>query len=173
MKKIAILGVMMFALLVVAVTPVMAKGPVGEAVTISWLEDAIRYNPDGSIKSSWTDDPLGPAVLVQTGKAFHFADIQEYYNWPLENLSGSLVISGGGKLSGHATYTSPSSGLPIRDRFKGEVIIDTDTGAMVGTYTQWSYAFGPEDEVLPKYPTAVPTDEEGCWFIGYTEYVAH
>ena len=62
---------------VVTVSPVLAKGPAGETVTISWLEDATRYNPDGSLKGSWVDDPLGPADLVRTGKAYHFADIRE------------------------------------------------------------------------------------------------
>jgi len=154
--------------------PAAAKGPVGEPVTISWLEDAVRYNPDGSVESSWTNDPLGPATLVQTGKAYHFADIQQYYNYPgLENLRGSLVISGAGKLSGHAKYTSPASQLPIRERFQGEVTIDA--GAMVGEYTQGSYAFGARDEVLDAYPQAIPAKKQGSgwWFIGYTEYTAH
>jgi len=143
----AVVLVLSFSLM--TAVPVMAKGPVGETVTINWLEDAERRNPDGSLLSSWTDDPIGPADLVRTGKAYHFASIQEYYNYPgLENLSGSLVISGAGKLSGHAKYTSPASGLPIRDRFQGEVTIDADALTMEGTYTQWSYAFGARDEVL-------------------------
>lgn len=168
--------VLVLSLSLVMAVPVEAKGPVGETVTISWLEDAVRYNPDGSVRSSWLDDPLGPADLVRAGKAYHFASIQEYYNYPgLENLSGSLVISGAGKLSGHAKYTSPASGLPIRDRFKGEVTTDADEASMVGTYTQWSYAFGARDEVLASYPQAVPVKKQGSgwWFIGYTEYTAH
>ena len=175
MKRILILTLALVLLLGLAATPAMAKGPVGEIVTVSWLEDAERYGGDGTLLSTWTDDPLGPADLVQTGKAYHFADILEYYNYPLENLSGSLVISGAGKLSGHATYTSPASGLPIRDRFQGEVTIDADEGTMVGTYTQWSYAFGPRDDVLGSYPQAVPAKKQGSgwWFIGYTDYIAH
>lgn len=174
MKKLAI-GLFCVLIVVALAAPAMAKGPVGETVTILWLEDAVRYNGDGSFHSSWSDDPLGPAELVQTGKAYHFADIQEYYNWPLENLAGKLVISGSGRLSGHAKYTSPASGLPIKDRFKGQVTVDPDAGTMVGTYTQWSYAFGPRDEVLTSYPNAVPANKQGSgwWFIGYTEYIAH
>ena len=171
---LALVLVLSFSL--VTAVPVAAKGPVGETVTINWLEDADRYGGDGTHLSSWTDDPLGPADLVRTGKAYHFASIQEYYNYPgLENLSGSLVISGAGKLSGHAKYTSPASGLPIRDRFQGEVTIDADAGTMVGTYTQWSYAFGPREDVLASYPQAVPANKQGAgwWFIGYTNYTAH
>ena len=177
-KIFSILFVVVLALSLSLVTavPAGAKGPVGETVTISWLEDATRYNPDGTVRGNWTNDPLGPADLVRTGKAYHFANIQEYYNYPgLENLSGSLVISGAGKLSGHAKYTSPASGLPIRDRFQGEVTIDAGALTMVGTYTQWSYAFGAKDEVLASYPQAVPAKKQGSgwWFIGYTDYIAH
>jgi len=168
--------VMLLTLCLVTAAPVMAKGPVGDTITISWLEDAERCAPDGTLLSNWIDDPLGPADLVQTGKAYHFADIQEYYNYPgLENLSGSLIISGSGKLSGHATYTSPASELPIRDRLQGEVTINAEEGTMEGSYTQWSYAFGERGEVLGSYPNAVPTNKQGAgwWFIGYTVYEAH
>ena len=157
------------------VTLAMAKGPVGETITISWCEDAVRYKPDGSVSSSWADDPLGPSDLIKTGKAYHFADIQEYYNYPgLENLEGKLVISGAGQLSGHATYISPASGLPIKEHFKGEVTINADDETMVGTYTQWSYAFGSRADVLASYPNAIPAKKQGSgwWFIGYTEYEA-
>ena len=173
MRKVTTLGMVVAVTLLAIVAPVVAKGPMGATLTIYWNEDAVRYNPDGSVKSSWMNDPLGPATLVQTGKAYHFADIQEYYNWPLENLDGSLVISGGGNLSGHATYTSAYSGLPIRERFQGQVSIEEER--MVGTYTQWSYAFGPKADVLEWYPAAVPAGKEGSgwWFIGYTEYVAY
>ena len=178
MKRFNILSIVVIAIMILTmVMLVIAKGPVGDTITINWLEDAERYNAEGLLLNSWTDDPLGPAELIQTGKAYHFADIQEYYNQPLENLSGSLVISGAGQLSGHATYTSTRSGLPIRDRFKGEVIIDTEAFTMVGTYAQWSYAFGTEEEVLYWYPGAIKDEdgeEEPCWWlVGYTEYVAH
>lgn len=176
MKRFSILSTVVAVVVMLAmVTPAMAKGPVGETVTINWLEDAVRYYPDGSVHSNWTDDPLGPADLVQTGKAYHLADIQGWYNQELPNLSGSLVISGAGKLSGHATYTSAFSGLPIRERFKGEVTIDADAKTMEGTYTQWSYAFGPSDDVLASYPWAVPAGKKGSgwWLVLYTDYTAH
>ena len=180
MKRFNILSIVVIVIMILTmVMLVIAKGPVGDIITINWIEDAERYNAEGSLLSSWTDDPLGPAELIKTGKAYHFADIQEYYNWPLDNLSGSLVISGAGQLSGHATYTSPSSGLPIKDRFKGEVEIKVDDseGTMIGTYAQWSYAFGTEEDVLSSYPGAIKDEdgeEEPCWWlVGYTEYVAH
>jgi hypothetical protein len=176
MKKFNVFSVFaIIVLMLVMVTLVMAKGPVGETFTIHWCESAIRYHPDDSFWQEWDDDPIGPSVLIKTGKAYHFADIQEYYNCPMDNLSGSLVISGAGRLSGHATYTSGKSGLPIKEHFKGEVTINADDGTMVGTYTQWSYAFGSRVDVLTNYPGAIPAKKQGSgwWFIGYTEYVAH
>lgn len=178
MKRFNILSIVVILIMILTmVMLVIAKGPVGDTITINWLEDAERYNAEDLLLSSWANDPLGPAELIKTGKAYHFADIAEYYNQPLENLKGSLVISGAGQLSGHATYISPRSGLPIRDRFKGEVTIDTEAETMVGTYAQWSYAFGTEGDVLSSYPGAIKDEdgeEEPCWWlVGYTEYVAH
>ena len=166
---------MLLVLLALAAAPVAAGA--STMVTVTWQEDAIRYNPDGTIKSTWFNDPLGPMTLLQTGKAYHSVDIVEYYNYPgLENVEGSLVISGGGSLAAHVTYTSPYSGLPIRDLLRGNVTVDPDAGTLAGTYTQFSYAFGSRDEVLAYYPNAVPDkepDAKGWWFIGYTDYVAH
>ena len=178
MKRFNILSIVVIVIMILTmVMLVIAKGPVGDTITINWLEDAERYNAEDLLLSSWTDDPLGPAELIKTGKAYHFADINEYYNDPEIEFSGSLVISATGKLSGHATYISGRSGLPIRDRFKGEVIVDTEALTMVGTYTQWSYAFGTEEDVLSSYPGAIKDEdgeEEPCWWlVGYTEYVAH
>ena len=174
MKKLSILLVVTALAMVLSNAPVViAKGPVADSVTIGWYEDATRYNPDGSVRQSWSNDGPFFAELIKTGKAYHFAEIQQYYNTTLAQLSGSLVISGTGKLSGHATYLSPFSGLPIRDRFHGEVTIDIDSETMAGNYTQWSYAFGSEEEVLTWYPNAVPDDEDCCWLLGYTVYTAH
>jgi hypothetical protein len=174
MKKFTTFGILVVLLAIfVMAAPVLAKTPTGETITIAWLEDAVRYSPDGSIRSSWTDDPLGPAMLVRTGKAYHFADIGEFYNQLLPDVRGSMVISGAGVLSGHATYTSLYSGLPIKERFRGRVTIDAGAGTMVGTYTQWAYAFGSKDAVLAYYPQAAPAGKGDRWFIGYTDYTAH
>ena len=174
MRKVTIILVALLALLGLAFTAVPAVAGPPTTVTVTWLEDAIRYNPDGTVKASWTNDPLGPMDLLQTGKAYHVVTIDEYYNYPGLGAEGSLVISGARKLSGQATYTSPASGLPIKDRFKGNVTIDG--GTMAGAYTQYSYAFGSQVDVLASYSGAVPEkspEAGGWWFIGYTEYIAH
>ena len=163
------------AIVLLCLTVGLALGVPSTTVTVSWLENAVRYYPDGTT-DTWTNDPNGPLELVRTGKAYHVLDIGQFYNTILPDVSGSLVISGAGKLSGHVTYTSLYSDLPIRERITGTVIIDPDVGTMVGTYTQYSYAFGSEQDVHEKYPYAVPektSHAKGWWFIGYTEYDAH
>lgn len=174
MKKLSI-GLSCALVAMALAFPAMAKGPAGETVTVSWLEDAVRYYPDGTTWASWTDDPNGPAELAKTGEAYHFVNIGEFYNVPLPDISGSAVISGSGRLSGHCTYTSVASGLPIKERLKGRLSVDPEAGTMVGTYTQWASAFGSRDDVLENYPEAVPDRKQGSgwWLIGYTEYTAH
>ena len=176
MKKFAILGSILavVALLFATVVPAMAAPP--STVTVSWEEDATRYYPDGTVWASWTDDPNGPMELLQTGKAYHAVAIAEFYNILLPDVEGSLVISGAGKLSGHATYTSLASGLPIKEHFKGDVTIDPDGGTMVGNYTQYAWAFGTAEDVLTYYPNALPEkspEAGGWWLIGYTVYTVH
>jgi len=140
-------------------------------MTIRWLEDAVRFYPDGSVwyqaqnehipSPDYGDNPSEfPATLILTGGEYYFADIQEYYNieGPFEDLEGSIVISKEGQLSGYATYISPSkSKLPIKEYFEGDVEIiiygekaipiptDCD-GTMVGNYTQWAYAYAESDD---------------------------
>jgi hypothetical protein len=189
---------------------VTVSEPVVKTITIRWLEDAVRYYPDGSEipDKSWTNDPipplvegelLPPATLIQDDGGYHFADIKEYYNiWASPDTEGSIVISGAGELSGYATYTYPSATpLPTEDNFVGQVgIIFDETidwsevydgnelwggedpgdydGVMVGTYTQWSYKFGTEEDVLGQYENAIKCEGfDDKWLVGYTNYIAH
>jgi len=172
-------------------------------ITIRWLEDSVRFYPDNSIWYTFQNDPIPPeeaepATLILIDGGYHFADANEVYNYfDLPNFEGSAVIDGTGQLIVDTTYTSTVSGLPMKEHIegkveiilgeeKGEVIWPEDPkdydGIMVGTYTQWAYAFGTEEEVfsgLPGftkgYPWAVPAPEQGLnwWFIGHTEYIAH
>jgi len=175
-------------------------------MTVRWLEDSVRFYPDGSVWYTSQNDliPPGelPATLILTGGEYHFADANEFYNYPgLPDFEGSVVIDGIGQLSGDTTYTSTASFLPIKEYIEGnvEIIIvekkgeepfpgdpeDYD-GIMVGAYTQWAYAQGTEDEVtsiggegapesFEGYLHAEPAPEigEDWWFIGRTEYIAH
>ncbi|GAF79169.1 unnamed protein product, partial [marine sediment metagenome] len=57
-----------------------------------------------------------------------------------------------------------------------EIIVyeDGTSGTMVGTYTQFKYAFGTETDVLGYYPKAVEcVEDEGKWFVQYTDYTAY
>lgn len=183
MKKLPIIVAATLVMLVLAITPVYAGPPATVAVG-PWLEDGTRYNPDGTLYevpwNPWTADPNGPMDLRQTGKAYHVVDINDYYNVFAPNIpEGHMVISGSGNLSGQAEFISSVSGLPQRDRFKGNVTVNPPSWS--GTYTQYSYAYGTEEEVKAYYPGAVIPDpedmpepgESAWWFIHYTEYTAY
>jgi hypothetical protein len=129
---------------------VTVSEPVVKTITIRWLEDAVRYNADGSPNDDWVDDqipplvdpedgtPRPPATLIQDGGGYYFADIFDYFNkYALPDTKGSVVIDETGVLSGWATYTL--YGLPTENSFVGEVDI-------------------------------VIYDK---WFVQYTDYIAH
>jgi len=150
-------------------------------------------SPGGHVPSEF------PATLILTDGEYHFADVAFFWNYyPLEGLEGYMVISEAGLMSGYLTYISANSGLPIRDYFEGnvEIIIGEITnwdgvdpvvttppedydGVMVGTYTQWSYAYAAVPSTLDilqsKYTGAVPAPRIGLnwWFIGHTDYITH
>ncbi len=183
MKKLSIIVTTTLVMLVLVIAPAYAGPPT--TVTVGpWLEDGTRYNPDGTLYdvswNPWTADPNEPMTLRQTGKAYHVVDINDYYNAFAPNIpEGHMVVSGSGKLSGKAEYISSVSALPMRNRFKGNVTVDPPSWS--GTYTQYSYAYGTEEEVKAYYPGAVIPDpedmpepgESAWWFIHYTEYTAY
>jgi hypothetical protein len=90
MKKFCILLIVAALVMVLGNAPVaMAKGSAGDSVNIGWYKDATRYNPDGSISQSWSNDGPFSAEFIQTGKAYHLAGIQRYDNTMLTQLGGS------------------------------------------------------------------------------------
>ena len=105
----------------------VVEGP----ITIRWLEDAVRYNADGSFNQAWQDNYIpspnygknpsaNPATLTLTGGEYHFADIEEFFNL-LMDYEGDVVITEAGVLSGWATYTLDE--LPIENDFVGQNLI--------------------------------------------------
>jgi len=173
MKKISVAIVLCLALAGIMATPALSATPT--IVTVSWLEDAIRYYPDGTVHSQWLDDPIGPMDFIKTGNAYHALDIAQFYNYyPLPELEGFMTVGGSGKLSGRATYTYPV--LPLSNRFEGNVTIDPVAETMTGTYTQYRYVFGSQEDVISIYPFAVPEkspNAAGWWYIGETVYTVH
>ena len=150
--------------------------PDEKLITITWFEDAIRYHPNDTEHSRWYNDKLGPATLIQDGEGWCFADIKEYFNDPTREYSGIVFIDEVGNLSGNAAYTLYE--LETENIFVGQVEIivyeDETSGTMVGTYTQYKYAFGDEEEVKDHYPKAVEcVDDEGKWFVQYTDYITY
>ncbi|MBA7591912.1 hypothetical protein ES708_34083 [subsurface metagenome] len=144
-----------------------------------------------NLTHGWTNDPIPPgepAILIQDNGGYHFADVNEYYNFlitPEMGLEGSVVISGTGELSGYATYTYNE--LPTEDILVGQVEIviyeEGDTffgedhdGTMIGTYTQWTYKFGTEQEVLVEGGYSLAKRCEGFddkWLVRFADYTAH
>ena len=150
--------------------------PEEKTITITWFEDAIRYHPNGTEHSIWYNDPLGPATLIQDNGGWCFADVSDFFNDPTLEYSGIVFIAETGKLSGNAAYTLYE--LPTENIFVGqvEIVVDEDgtSGTMVGTYTQFKYAFGTEDEVKEIYPKAVEcVGDEDKWFVQYTDYTTY
>ena len=177
MKKTGILGIVVALLLVIA-TPVMAQPT---TIEVSWLEDAERYGGDGTLLSSWTNDPIPPASPVghieftKTGKAYH-GGMEWFYNYyPLTNFSASPLVTSNGKFAAWARYTSPRSALPILDKIRGTLTIDDDEQTAWGSYVQYSYAEGIANEATVKswYPNAVATDDPDVWLLGVTYYTVH
>ena len=146
-------------------------------ITINWFEDAIRYHPDKTEHSRWSNDPLGPATLIQDDRGgWCFADVKDFYNDPTLEYSGIVFIDETGKLSGNAAYVLDE--LPIENIFTGqvEIVVDEDgtSGTMIGTYTQFKYAFGTETDILEHYPKAVEcVSDEDKWYVQYTDYTTY
>ena len=149
--------------------------PEERLITITWFEDAIRYNADGSSHSNWVNDELGPATLIQDDGGWCFADVKDFYNDPTLEYSGIVFIGETGNLSGNAAYTLYE--LPTENIFEGQVEIvifeDGTSGTMIGTYTQYKYAFGTEEDILEHYSKAIECIDEGKWFVQYTDYITY
>jgi len=170
MKKLLVVLILACVLSFVVAIPALAAAPT--IVTVSWYESGVRYNPDGTVQSSWTSY-LGEIDFLQTGQTYHVVNLIQMYSISVPDVKGSLIINATGKLSSETTYTSPVSLLPIRDLIKGNVTINDVSRKAVGTYIQYRKCFGSQADVLAAYPKAVPEkspNANGWWFIDYTIY---
>jgi len=178
MKKLAVL---VAVILIAGLLTGCWLFPEERLITITWFEDAERWNPDGSNHSAWINDPLGPATLIQDDGGWCFADIFDYFNVHVcPDTEGIVFIDEEGRLSGNATYTLYE--LPTESIFVGQVEVivyeDETSGTMAGTYTQFKYAYAESDEEIEilddRYPKAVECiEDEGKWFVQYTDYTAY
>ena len=158
------------------ICPCIPEPPEEKIITITWFEDAIRYHANGDELQRWAGDENGPATLIWDNGGYYFEDIQEYFHPTDIEFEGNVVITETGFLYGDATYVL--YGLDTENIFMGQVEMvvyeDGISGTMVGTYTQFKYAYGTEEAVLLKYSEAVKCDDvEGKWFVQYTDYVAY
>jgi len=183
MKKLAVLVavILIASLLLTGCDFLDWLFPKEELITITWFEDAERWHPDGSYHSKWVNDELGPATLIKDDEGWCFADIFDYFNIHVcPDTEGIVFIDEEGRLSGNATYTLYE--LPTENIFVGQVEVivyeDGTIGTMVGTYTQFKYAYAESDEEIEildhYYPKAVECiEDEGKWFVQYTDYTAY
>lgn len=177
-KKVLIALVLMLAL----ATGASVLQAAGETIQVWWYEDAVRYGADGTVQSSWTNDQIPPASPVGyiefrvTGNAYH-AGMEWFYNYyPLPNFRATpLIVPGGaGNFAVWARYSSPRSALPILDKMRGTLSIDSAAGTAYGSYTQYSYIEScDEAAVMSSYPWAQATDDPCVWFGGWTHYTVH
>ncbi len=179
MKKTVLIALVLMLALATAASVVQAAG---ETIQVWWYEDAVRYGADGTVQSSWTNDripppsPVGYIEFRMTGNAYH-AGMEWFYNYyPLPTFRATpLIVPGGaGNFAVWARYSSPRSTLPILDKIRGTLSIDTAAGTAYGSYTQYSYIEScDEAAVMLWYPWAEPTDDPCVWFGCWTDYTVH
>ncbi len=174
MRKLLAVG-MGLVLLVGALA--LAAAPT--VVSITWDEDAARYDPDGTLVSEVSGYLVGPVEFRKTGNVYHMLGVESFYIGPgRSGFQGKVVVSGGGHLSGHVTFSWDKPNLRGRELLEGNVTIDPSppTPSFEGTYVAYTYAFGSAEEVLNAFPEAVPeksSQSKGWWFVFYTEYTAY
>ena len=168
--KIKMGTVIAFTLVSMCLVSVAMAAPA--VVTVTFKEDSMRYYPDGT-SYPYLNDPYSIEFLM-IGKTF-YRDAW-WYNIPPSDLRTSKVVVSSCIEVGWATYTSPRTGLPIRDRLVGNIgIYQLAEGSytMRGSYMQYTYTYGDEATVHSWYPSAIKTGISGMWLVCWTHYSVH
>jgi len=149
-------------------------------ISFSVKEKSVRFYPDGSIKyDATTDWDMNNAPVGNCFKNICWFK-QAWYNYALPDLkTNTFIVMNWVPFHAEATYTSPVSGLPIKDVWDGILYLNTEKGTMSGGYYVKSYAMTTDaDAVNLKYAKAVcdhykrGTKICDTWFIGLTQYIA-
>ena len=167
MKKIAILAVALVLMLAMVATPVMAAPP--EAISIDVIQSQTRTLADDSVS---TVPPFQTTFeLTLTGKVLHG---EMSYSPDVTDLRGekyTLVYDKKAdewKLNlGVIQYTSPHSGLTIKEQWEGFLELDADLNLIGGEFIQYGYVVGDPTDY---YDWAVPVAGEGLWYLGKSVY---
>lgn len=166
MKKLLLLG--LTVALIFAATPVVAAPP--QEVTIDVIQQQTRYYPDGSLWFALS--PFQTSFeLTLTGNVLRG---EMGYSPDVTNLRGekyTLVYDKKAdvwKLNlGVIQYTSPYSGLTIKEQWEGWLELDAELNLIGGWFRQDGYVVGdPTDH----YSWAVPVAGKGLWHLGYSIY---
>lgn len=183
---ILLVAVLMLSAMTLAIPLTSAKKslPNPTSVSLSFTEKAVSVIlGDGTQSGGWTDNypdlfnKVPMIDFIKTGKAYHRADGMWFnvwlYKWGLEITANSPITISNGRFACWTEYIG-LKGLPIKDHFRGELIIyydETQEGwTMEGEYTQYSYFFGSEEVVLKQYPKAVQVDDSDKWLLRTVVY---
>jgi len=163
---LALVLVLSFSL--VTAVPVAAAPP--EEISIDVIQSQTRYYPDGT--EMHTVAPFQTTFeLTLTGKTLHG---EMSYSPGVTDLRGEKYIlvydkkADEWKLNlGVIQYTSPYSGLTIKEHWEGFLKLDDELNLIIGEFTQYAFVVG---DPAPEYPFAVPVAGEGLWYLGKSVY---
>ncbi|MBA7712071.1 hypothetical protein ES703_121040 [subsurface metagenome] len=151
----------------VTAVPVVAAPP--EEISIDVIQSQTRYYPDGS----WMHDvnPFQTTFeLTLTGKVLHG---EMSYSPDVTDLRGEKYFlvydkkADEWKLNlGVIQYTSPYTGLTIKEHWEGFLKLDADFNIIQGEFTQHAYVAGD----ATAYSWAVPVAGKGLWYLGFSVY---
>ncbi|MBA7704431.1 hypothetical protein ES703_113239 [subsurface metagenome] len=151
----------------VAATPVMAASPT--EISIDVIQSQTRTLADGSV-TTLSDFPT-TFELTLTGKVLHG---EMSYSPDVTDLRGekyTLVYDKKAdrwKLNlGVIQYTSPYTGLTIKEQWEGFLELDDELNLITGEFTQYAFVVG---DPAPDYPFAEPVAGEGLWYLGKSVY---
>lgn len=179
-KIFSILFVVAMVLALVA-TPAAAKET---TFTISYNQAQFQCRAAwwGGPIADWTyvyQNYATSADFTLTGKSLHTSIS---YSPPVTNLQGASAVYTYDKTSGKwiqhegtIQYTSPYSGLPITEYWRGYLEFDGTPSAdtfVHGVGYQWGYVFGVDEETVKAYYTYAEWDSKvGAWLLGFSIYL--
>jgi len=177
------LALVILSLLVVLVTPVMAKPtsftvPYNQA-QFQWRASPIA-NPSQIPFGDWSDAYQNDATsddYTLTGNVLHMSISYSPSVTDLQGASTVYVYNGTVWIQreGTISYTSPYSGLTITEYWRGYLSFSSIPSAFTflhGVGYQWGYVYGVDEAtVKAKYPIAVWDGVMQAWLVGFSIYL--
>lgn len=182
MKRLVIALMLVLVMLALVVTPALAKPTA--TFTVPYKQAQFQWRtpswggPFGdwsSVYQNWSTS----ADFTITGNTLHTSIS---YSPGVTDLRGASHVYTYNKKSGKwiqhegtIQYTSPYSGLPITEYWRGYLDFDgapSATSFVHGVGYQWGYVYNVDEaSVLEKYPYAVWDSTMGAWLTGFSIYI--